>query len=127
LAILDGVDDAELANLLDGADFSIYPSEYEGYGLPVVEALSRQRPVIASNVGIVPELHSPLLRRVPAGDQNAWLDAIRDWMLSPPDTRGAQTFQGLSWHEAASVVFAKIKQRSPGDRLSTRAASTNSQ
>ena len=112
LVILDGVDDDKLANLLDGADFSIYPSEYEGYGLPVVEALSRQRPVIASNVGIVPELHSPLLRRLPVGDQDAWLNAIRDWMLSPPDTRGAQVFRAPSWHEAASVVFARINNSS---------------
>ena len=57
IAVLDEVDDAALAGLYDGAGFCIYPSEYEGYGLPVVEALARGKAVLASDVGVVPEFN----------------------------------------------------------------------
>jgi glycosyltransferase involved in cell wall biosynthesis len=50
------VSDATKAALLGGADALVYPSLYEGFGLPVLEAMACGTPVIASNVGALPEL-----------------------------------------------------------------------
>jgi glycosyltransferase involved in cell wall biosynthesis len=112
IAILDEIDDAGLAALYDAADFCIYPSEYEGYGLPVVEALCRQKPVIASNVGVVPELESSLLKRLAADDEDAWYAAIRHWLLTPPDPQLSNRFRHPNWQEAAATIFASLMAES---------------
>jgi glycosyltransferase involved in cell wall biosynthesis len=50
------VDDATRAALLDAAEAFVYPSLYEGFGLPVVEAMGAGCPVVTSNVGAVAEV-----------------------------------------------------------------------
>ena len=108
LQILENVSDRELHGLYTKADFCIYPSQYEGYGLPVVEALGRKKPVLAANVGIVPELHTSLLKRVPANDEDAWYEAIKAWLEKPPDLGDAH-FEHPTWQEAAAESFASIR------------------
>jgi len=46
----------ELAQLYASADVSVFPSFYEGFGLPALEAMASGCPVIASNVASVPEV-----------------------------------------------------------------------
>ena len=121
IAVMDEVDDAALAGLYDGAGFCIYPSEYEGYGLPVVEALARGKAVLASDVGIVPELQSPLLKRLPARDEEAWYQAIRTWLANPETLpRSDAVFDHPTWQEAAAQVFTAI------DEFTGRAATSRS-
>lgn len=50
------VSDAELAHLLHGAAAFLYPSLYEGFGLPVVEAMAQGIPVLTSDVGATREV-----------------------------------------------------------------------
>jgi glycosyltransferase involved in cell wall biosynthesis len=50
------VSDEELDSLYRGADVFAYPSLYEGFGLPVVEAMARGVPTLASNVSSLPEV-----------------------------------------------------------------------
>jgi len=50
------IDDADLPHLYSGADFFVYPSLYEGFGLPVLEALSCGTPTITSAVSSLPEV-----------------------------------------------------------------------
>jgi hypothetical protein len=50
------VSEAELAALLDGCRAVVFPSLYEGFGMPVVEAMSRGRPVACSDVTALPEV-----------------------------------------------------------------------
>ena len=55
--ILTGsVPGADLASLYSGADCFIFPSRYEGFGLPVLEAMACGTPVIASTGGALPEV-----------------------------------------------------------------------
>jgi hypothetical protein len=49
-------DDDQLINLYRNAEFFIYPSFYEGFGLPLVEAMACGCPVIASNASSLPEI-----------------------------------------------------------------------
>ncbi|AMN39121.1 glycosyltransferase [Rhodoplanes sp. Z2-YC6860] len=109
--LMEDVDDASLGRLYDQASFCIYPSEYEGYGLPVVEALARGKPVLASDVGIVPELRSSLLKRLPPRDEEAWYQAIRTWLLNLDSVpRADGTFRHPTWDEAAAAVFKTIDE-----------------
>jgi glycosyltransferase involved in cell wall biosynthesis len=50
------IDDRDLPGLYAGADFFVYPSLYEGFGLPVLEAMVCGAPVITSNVSSLPEV-----------------------------------------------------------------------
>jgi glycosyltransferase involved in cell wall biosynthesis len=50
------IGDEELPSLYAGADFFVYPSLYEGFGLPVLEAMASGTPVITSNVSSLPEV-----------------------------------------------------------------------
>ena len=113
IAIMENVDDGALAALYDRAAFCIYPSEYEGYGLPVVEALARGKAVLASDVGVVPELQSSLLKRLPPRDEQAWTLAIREWLLCPDfvprNADPATGFRHPTWQEAAASTFAAIE------------------
>jgi glycosyltransferase involved in cell wall biosynthesis len=111
ITVLDEVDDEALASLYDGASFCVYPSECEGYGLPVIEALARGKAVLASDVGVVPEIRSPLLRRLAPRDEEAWHRAIRTWLTDPQTLpRSDAAFDHPSWQEAAAQVFAAIDE-----------------
>ena len=57
---IDPLDDNELSNLIGNARFLVMPSEgyYETFGMVIIEAYSKGIPVVASNIGVVPELVS---------------------------------------------------------------------
>lgn len=59
LAIVENPDDATLAALYAGARFTLFPSLYEGWGLPVSESLSFGKVCLASNAAAVPEAGGP--------------------------------------------------------------------
>jgi glycosyltransferase involved in cell wall biosynthesis len=113
ISILENIDDQALADLYGTAEFCIYPSEYEGYGLPVVEALASGKAVLASNVGIVPELESPLLKKLPVNDEAAWYEAVKEWLAGSGPPRTSQRFRHPSWQEAAALTFAKVYDARP--------------
>jgi glycosyltransferase involved in cell wall biosynthesis len=50
------VDDADLPSLYSGAEAFVYPSFYEGFGLPPLEAMACAAPVITSDVSSLPEV-----------------------------------------------------------------------
>lgn len=61
LGIIDKIvqveaNDSKLSNLYRNAACLVYPSQYEGFGLPPIEAMSLNCPVIASNGGSIPEI-----------------------------------------------------------------------
>lgn len=81
------LDEQELSALTGNARFLIMPSEgyYETFGMAIVEAFSRSVPVLASNIGVVPELvadgHTGLLFR--AGDAVDLAEKAR-WLWDHP-------------------------------------------
>jgi glycosyltransferase involved in cell wall biosynthesis len=106
------VADLDLVALLTGAAVLLYPSRYEGFGLPPLEALACGTPAVASDIPALRESTQGLVRLVPPGDIEAWADALRAGLTgqlsspSPPSRPlqavGQQLVAALSSGPAAS-------------------------
>jgi glycosyltransferase involved in cell wall biosynthesis len=77
IRILGYVSDAALPALLAGAVGLLYPSRYEGFGLPPVEALACGTPALVSDLPAIREATGGKAVYLPAGDVAAWTDALR--------------------------------------------------
>ncbi|HVF32898.1 MAG TPA: glycosyltransferase family 1 protein [Acidimicrobiales bacterium] len=75
---LGWVDDATRADLLAGARLLAVPSIYEGFGYPPLEAMAVGTPVVATEVGSLPEVLGAAARLVPGGDVDALTAALAD-------------------------------------------------
>jgi glycosyltransferase involved in cell wall biosynthesis len=115
LQLLSFADDATLAGLYENAAFCLYPSMYEGYGLPIVEAFSYGKAVLASTGGSIPEVSGELSPCLDPGDEAVWYQAMRRW-IEDPAARGVyektirERFHHPGWDEAAAGIFAAIDQ-----------------
>ena len=69
--------DSELRALYRGASAVLYPTLYEGFGFPAIEAQASGVPAIFSALGSLKELIGPLAMVVPPHDLNAWVNAVR--------------------------------------------------
>ncbi len=76
------------------ADVLLFPSLFEGFGLPPLEAMSQGLPVIASNVTSIPEVVGDGGILVEPTDLTAWLSALK--RLTDPDVYRAQSLAGLA-------------------------------
>jgi glycosyltransferase involved in cell wall biosynthesis len=108
------VDDATLGAAYSTADLFVLPSRYEGYGIVYAEALAHGLPIIACNVGPVPELvgeEAALL--VPPDDVQA-LSGILDQLLGDPALRSRMSeaayyrAEGLPRWEDATTGFLHV-------------------
>ena len=70
------VSDGDRDALIRAADVLVYPSKFEGFGLPPLEAFVRGTPVVASNVTSVPEICGDAALLVDPDDVHAMADAI---------------------------------------------------
>lgn len=80
LVTLLEVDDHELINYLTYARALLLPSLAEGYGLPLVEALSLGTPVIVNNLPVFHEIAAAVPDYIDASDEDLWLHYIIDYM-----------------------------------------------
>lgn len=76
IKILKTVTDTELSFLYEAALFCVFPSLYEGWGLPVSEALSYGKVVISSDRGSLPEVGGDFVEYVDPWDVKSWADMI---------------------------------------------------
>jgi glycosyltransferase involved in cell wall biosynthesis len=81
------VDDATLGDAYASADVFALPSHYEGYGIVYAEALAFGLPIIACDVGPVPELVGREAARLVQPDDQATLSTTLDLLLGDPTLR----------------------------------------
>jgi glycosyltransferase involved in cell wall biosynthesis len=80
-----GLSRAELAEVYRRAAVVLMPSEAEGFGLPVIEALACGAAVAASDIPALREAGGPAAAYAPIGDVAAWAETVAT-MLAHPDT-----------------------------------------
>ncbi len=113
LKILSFAADDELAALYANAAFCVYPSLYEGYGLPIVEAFSYGKAVIASTGGAIPEVVGEFSPCLDPKDEESWYRTLRGWIEDPslraPYEDAIRTrYRPTSWNEASAKLFELI-------------------
>ena len=101
--------DDDLADLLSGAAALLYPTGYEGYGLPAVEAQAAGAPVVAARVGALPEVLGGVASWSASLEAADLADALRA-VLDAPGRAADLRARGLAraaaapgWAEAAAV------------------------
>ena len=104
--------DAELHRLYADCLFTVFPSLFEGWGLPVTESLGMGRPCIASNTTSIPEAGGALARYFNPYDTHDAFRVIRDTILDRDGlerwTETVRTdFHPVPWdHTAATILTA---------------------
>lgn len=108
VVMLDYVPRASLPALYAGASVFVYPSRYEGFGLPVLEAMSCGVPVIVSDTGALRELvsDSGIVLRTPAADE---LTQAIERMLRFDEER--RHYQELGLKRAADFTAKRLGMR----------------
>jgi glycosyltransferase involved in cell wall biosynthesis len=84
-----------LAALYRLADVFVFPSLYEGFGLPPLEAMASGTPVVTSNVSSLPEVVGEAALMIDPYEPQAIADAIRR-VLAEPELRATLRVRGLA-------------------------------
>lgn len=110
---LEGVDDAQLATLYRHALTVVQPSIYEGFGLPLAEALNSGARVLCSDIPVFHEVCGPWATYFDPLDVEAMAAALRDAVRvvedEPPAGRHEWAGQ-FSWDNAATRLAALYRQ-----------------
>jgi glycosyltransferase involved in cell wall biosynthesis len=106
IRFLGHVPDAELPTLVAGALGFVYPSLYEGFGLPPLEAMACGTPVITSNRSSLPEVVGDAAIVVDPDDRAALADAMAtlvsdEALRDDLAERGLERARRFSWDETA--------------------------
>jgi glycosyltransferase involved in cell wall biosynthesis len=108
--LLGYVSESDLAALYNAAIALVYPSVYEGFGLPVVEAMACGRPVIAANATSLPEVAGDAALLVDPFDAGA-IEGAMERLVSDPKlaaelgARGLARAANFSWSRTASQAL----------------------
>lgn len=105
----------DLALWYNSAELFIFPSVFEGFGLPVLEAMACGTPVLTSNVSSLPEVAQDAGMQLPPHDSEAWADALQtayhdaNWR-NGASARGLQIAQTFTWEETARLTLASYQR-----------------
>jgi glycosyltransferase involved in cell wall biosynthesis len=107
--------DEQVVGLLQRATAFAFPSVYEGFGLPVVEAMAVGTPVLVADIPVMREIAADAAVRLPPTDPGAWAEALGD-LAGDPERRaalaaaGRENIRRFSWTDSADVVLDALER-----------------
>lgn len=115
---------AELAALYAGASAFVFPSWIEGFGIPLLEAMSYGAPIIASDRGAIPEVAGDAAVLIDAEDDEGLARALDEVLMHPEAAgrlraAGAARGSQFTWRRSAEQTLAVLR-RAHADRMAAR-------
>lgn len=125
---LHDVDDSTLDRLYRMALFTVYPSLYEGWGLPVAESLGYGKICVASDAASIPEIAPGFVDMINPTDYNAWYDRICTYIFSAENRAAREAeiknYPIVSWAESAQRLVSAIAKPSLPKEMEILATNT---
>jgi glycosyltransferase involved in cell wall biosynthesis len=116
------VTDDELVWWYNAAQCFVYPSLFEGWGMPVTEAMACGKPVVVSDVSSLPEAVGEAGLRLPPGDEGAWAEALAR-TIHDAQWRAEQGHQSrlraaqFTWRRTAEQTVASYRKALEGQPI----------
>jgi glycosyltransferase involved in cell wall biosynthesis len=105
---------AQLAALYSAAALVLVPSEREGFGLPILEALAAGAPVLASDIPPLREVGGEAISFCPVADVEKWVATVKDLLRKPsanPSLEMRQTqARRFTWRAHAERVAGSYRR-----------------
>lgn len=129
---LNHVNDADLAALYRQAQFTLYPSLYEGWGLPVAESLAFGKYCLCSSASSLPEVGQGFVDYLDPWDLPAWVDRLRFLVTHPEwvaerNQQIANEYRPHPWKATAAEIHEHARQllETPGKDPASRLRQEN--
>jgi glycosyltransferase involved in cell wall biosynthesis len=108
------VDQDDLPVLMSHARIFVYPSFYEGFGMPVLEAMACGTPVVCGNCPSFREIGGDLLTYCDPNEPDAIAAALDETLTSPPPSErreaAVQRARTFTWENTARVIAEALKE-----------------
>ncbi len=110
-----GVARGDLVALFQAASVFAFPSLYEGFGLPLLEAMQAGTPALATGMGSTREVGGDTVRYIGGDDLPAWADALAEWAsLAEPErlavaSRARKRAAGFTWERTAELTWQALQ------------------
>jgi glycosyltransferase involved in cell wall biosynthesis len=110
VVMLSGISDQELSEIYEHCLFTVYPSFYEGWGLPITEAVSYGKLTVASNTSSIPEAASGGDILLDPKDAQAWSKTLAalmrdDDLLERATAASAERAELRTWADVANDIL----------------------
>lgn len=114
ILFLNNIDDNDLGEFYKNSLFCVYPSFYEGWGLPIVEAASFGKVTICSNIRSLREAGGKYMKYINPESTESWLDAMHslssnNLLLEKIQNKIIKHFPLQKWEDTAKQLIREIK------------------
>jgi glycosyltransferase involved in cell wall biosynthesis len=111
--VVDKPSDTEIAALYQGCLFTLYPSLYEGWGLPITESLAFGKPCLIADRTSLPEAGGSLVRQFDPENLNDAYAKIRGTIMDPEglarwEEQVRREFRPVPWTASAEALLATL-------------------
>jgi glycosyltransferase involved in cell wall biosynthesis len=109
IILLQDISDTRLKTLYEQCLFTVYPSLYEGWGLPVGEALAAGKICVCSDRASLPEVVGDAGTCIPLDDSAIWLDTLRTLITDEASRRRQESmvrarYRPVTWAAVAATI-----------------------
>jgi len=112
IRMMGHVPQEDMAALMTGSSGLIYPSLYEGYGIPILDAFACGIPVVTSNVGSMPEVAGDAAILTDPYDVSSIKEGIEKALRGPKSfvEKGSARVKEFSWEKTAQMTLGVYKE-----------------